>query len=170
MIDRLMDLLDKALGYFVAFLMAVMVIDVTWQVVTRFVLDEPSSYTEELARFLLIWIGILGGAYAFRKRAHLGLDLFVRKLKPDAQRRADVIANLCCMVFALLVLVYGGTKLVALILDLGQTSAALGIPVGYVYSVLPISGVLICVYALDNIRKSGDQTSLQTQISRASVD
>src|SRR5690625_5834068 len=86
MIDRLMQVLDKALGYFLAFLMAAMVIDVSWQVITRFVLGEPSAYTEELARFLLIWIGILGAAYSFRKRAHLGLDLFVRKLDRKSTR------------------------------------------------------------------------------------
>lgn len=170
MIDRLMQVLDKALGYFLAFLMAAMVIDVSWQVITRFVLDEPSAYTEELARFLLIWIGILGAAYSFRKRAHLGLDLFVRKLEPQAQQRADVIANLCCLILSVLVFVYGGTKLVMLVLELGQTSAALGVPMGYVYSVLPISGVLICVYALDNIRKSGTAMSAELDSGPSSVD
>ena len=170
MIDRLMDVLDKALGYFLAFLMAAMVIDVSWQVITRFVLDEPSAYTEELARFLLIWIGILGAAYSFRKRAHLGLDLFVRKLEPQAQQRADVIANLCCLILSVLVFVYGGTKLVALVLDLGQTSAALGVPMGYVYSVLPISGILICVYALDNIRKAGTPMPAERESGPSPVD
>src|SRR5690625_5784965 len=138
MIDRLMQVLDKALGYFLAFLMAAMVIDVSWQVITRFVLGEPSAYTQALARFLLIWIGILGAVDSFRKRAHLGLDLFVRKLEPQAQRRADVIANLCCLMLSAVVFVYGGAKLVMLVLELGQTSAALGVPMGYVYSVLPI--------------------------------
>ncbi|MDQ2076038.1 TRAP transporter small permease [Marinimicrobium sp. ABcell2] len=154
MIDRIMAAIDKALSYFLAGLLAIMVLDVTWQVVTRFILDEPSPYTEELARFLLIWIGLLGAAYAYRKKAHLGLDLLITNLPPKGQQRADVVANLCCFAFAALVMVYGGIQLVALTLDLRQTSAALQVPMGYVYSVLPISGVLICVYALDNIRKS----------------
>lgn len=158
MIDQFMDRLDKALGYFLAILMALMVVDVTWQVITRFILDAPSPYTEELARFLLIWIGLLGSAYAFRKRAHLGLDLFVSKLTLRSRRRADLMANLCCLVFAALVMVYGGLQLVLLTLELHQTSAALRVPIGYVYSVLPISGVLICVYSLDNIRTAGSRT------------
>lgn len=158
MIDRVMARLDQVLGYLLALLMVIMVVDVTWQVITRFILDAPSPYTEELARFLLIWIGLLGAAYAFRKRAHLGLDLFVSKLELPARRRADLVANLCCLVFAALVMVYGGLQLVLLTLELHQTSAALRVPMGYVYSALPISGVLICVYALDNIRNVGKAT------------
>src|SRR5690625_4364198 len=159
MIDRLMQVLDKALGYFLAFLMAAMVIDVSWQVITRFVLGEPSAYTEELARFLLIWIGILGAAYSFRKRAHLGLDLFVRKLEPPAHHRADVTANLCCLILSAVVFVYGAEKLLMLVLELVQTSAAVGDYLGYVYGVLAISGVMTCLYAIDNIRKPGSTTS-----------
>ncbi len=69
--NSVMRVIDRALAWVLMVLMAVMVIDVTWQVVTRFILSEPSSVTEELARFLLVWIGLLGAAYAFRVRAHL---------------------------------------------------------------------------------------------------
>lgn len=163
--NKLVQTIDSALGWFLAGLLVLMVVDVTWQVVTRFLLAEPSSFTEEIARFLLIWIGVLGAAYAYRKRAHLGLDLLTSNLPPRARRRADVVANLCCFGFAALVMVYGGVKLVALTLDLHQTSAALQVPMGYIYTVIPISGLLICLYAVVNIRsattedlgQSGDQ-------------
>ena len=56
---------------------------VCWQVFSRFILRAPSSYTEELARFLLIWIGVLGASYAYRTKAHLGLDLFYQKMIPS---------------------------------------------------------------------------------------
>ncbi len=59
--------------------MAAIVLVVTWQVFSRFIIQSPSSFTEELSRFLLIWIGILGAAYAYKTKAHLGLDLFVEK-------------------------------------------------------------------------------------------
>lgn len=156
MIDRIMAGLDSALSWFLAVLMALMVLDVTWQVVTRFIFDQPSSFTEELARFLLIWIGVLGAAYAYRKRAHLGLDILTNSMAPKARRRADLFANVCCFAFAALVMVYGGMKLVALTLELRQTSAALQVPMGYVYSVIPLSGILICIFALDNIRVKPD--------------
>ncbi len=153
-LDNVLRQADKWLAYVLIFIMASMVVGVTWQVVSRFVLSSPSSFTEELARFQLIWIGLLGAAYAFRRGSHLGLDLFTSNLPLPNKLRAAVLANSLCFVFAAVVMVYGGLRLVMLILSLGQLSAALQIKMGYVYSVLPISGVLICLYSLVNIKKS----------------
>ena len=72
---------DKVLTTFLISLMALIVLVVTWQVVTRFLMSTPSSVTEELARFLLIWIGVLGSSYALRTRAHLGIDILSTKLQ-----------------------------------------------------------------------------------------
>lgn len=149
--DKFFDLVEKGLGWLLMFLMGAMVVDVSWQVLTRFVFVEPSSYTEELARFLLIWIGILGAAYAFRKGSHLGLDLLTHTLEGSAKRSTALAANFLCFAFAASVMVYGGWELVTLTLDLNQTSSALEWKMGYVYTVVPISGVLIALFALDNI-------------------
>lgn len=153
-IDKALAVTDKWFAWFLAFIMASMVAGVTWQVLSRFVLSSPSSFTEELARFQLIWIGILGAAYAFRRGAHLGLDLFTSNLPLPLKLRTAVVANLFVLVFSALVMVYGGAQLVALVLNLGQLSAALQIKIGYVYSVIPVSGFLICIYAVINIYKS----------------
>ena len=72
--------IDKALAAVLTSLMAGMVMAVTWQVFTRFILPRPSSVTEELARFLLIWIGVLGAAYALRTKSHLGIDVLAGRL------------------------------------------------------------------------------------------
>nr|MDQ3309082.1 TRAP transporter small permease subunit [Gemmatimonadota bacterium] len=90
-ITRYVDALLRAL---IMVLMAVMVIAVTWQVITRYVFSRPSSYTEELATFLLIWISLLGGAYALRVRAHLGIDVLVQRLRPARRRVAEYLAYL----------------------------------------------------------------------------
>lgn len=148
-------LLEKGLGAILGLLMAAMVLDVSWQVITRFILNNPSSYTEELARFLLIWIGLLGAAYAYRKKAHLGLDILSEKLEGAAHRRLDIFISLVCMAFAAVLMVYGGMKLVLLTLELEQLSAALQVRIGYVYTVLPLSGALIVLFSLDRII-SGD--------------
>lgn len=147
----LMKTIDQVLGWVLMVLMAVMVLDVTWQVITRFVLSAPSSLTEEIARFLLVWIGLLGAAYAFRVRAHLGLDLLTTNLPPKAQWRTEVAVNVICFAFAAVVMVFGGFKLVALTLDLQQLSPALQVPMGYIYTVIPLSGILICLFAVDHI-------------------
>lgn len=140
--------LDNLLKWLLIFLMAFMVVDVSWQVISRFVLNAPSSYTEEIARFLLIWIGLLGASYAYKTKAHLGIDVFVKKLPPAAEKAAFYSMHIVSALFAIIVMMLGGIRLVQLALELEQTSAALGIPMGYVYVVVPLSGVFILMYAL----------------------
>lgn len=145
---KLTGYITKALGTFLSFLMATMVLDVTWQVFTRFVLRNPSSYTEELARFQLMWVGLLGASYAYRTKAHLGIDVLATKLTGTKRKILEVAINLLVLLFALFVMVVGGMRLVQLTFTLGQVSTALGVPMGYVYSVLPISGFLMIYFAL----------------------
>lgn len=144
--------IDQILSVTLAILMGAMVLDVTWQIFTRFLTDTPSSWTEELARFMLIWIGLLGAAWAYRRRSHLGLSYFVEKLNPDMQKRMEIFSYLATALFAVLVMIYGGGKLVLLTLELEQSSPSLGWPIGYVYLVIPLSGALITIYAFDFIR------------------
>lgn len=140
--------INRVLGWALVTLMAAAVVNVLWQVFTRFVLADPSSFTDELARYLLMWIGLLGASYATGRRLHPAIDLLPGALGPRGRRALQVIiASFICS-FAFAVMVVGGTNLVALTLSLGQTSAALGIPLGYVYLVLPTSGILIMGYAL----------------------
>lgn len=128
--------------------MSVIVIDVTWQIVTRFILRDPSSYTEELAGFLLIWIGLLGASYALHTKAHLGIDILTSKMTGVRRQSAEIFIHLIVLFFALFILVIGGVKLVILTFTLEQISAAMGIPMGYVYLVLPITGTLMIYYSL----------------------
>lgn len=78
---RIRKKIDVVLKWTLIALMAFSVLNVLWQVFTRFVLHHPASYTEELARYLLIWIGLLGAAYAAGNKLHLAIDLFSAKLK-----------------------------------------------------------------------------------------
>jgi TRAP-type C4-dicarboxylate transport system permease small subunit len=144
-------LLDKLLKVLVTSCMALMVIVVTWQVVSRYALGDPSQWTEEVARMLLIWVGLLGGVYAYREKAHLGLDLLYQKVGAVGKRRLDIITDISCGLFALSVLVVGGGSLVQLTWELKQTTAALGIPMAWVYAVLPLSGVLIVYYSIASL-------------------
>lgn len=144
-------LLNKTLEWTLVVLMALMVLDVTWQVFTRFVLRDPSSFTEELATFLLIWIGLLGASYAYKTRSHLGIDILL--LKAQGKRRAtmEIFIHTIVSLFAIIVMVFGGWKLVSLTYELNQISAAMGISMGTVYLVLPIAGLLIVYYAIEKI-------------------
>jgi TRAP-type C4-dicarboxylate transport system permease small subunit len=144
----LKERMDTILGGIVAVVMAVLVIDVLWQVFTRFILRDPSSFTEELARYLMIWVGLLGAAYAAGKRMHLAVDLLPSKLSGRRKHYLGLIIEGFALIFAVLVLVIGGVRLVWVMLQLGQTSPALQIPLGYVYLAVPVSGLFMTMYTL----------------------
>lgn len=140
--------IDSFLSWFLVVLMLAMVLDVSWQVFTRFVLNNPSSFTEELATFLLIWIGLLGAAYALRQKAHLGIDVITVKLPPRKRFLWEFFIYGNVILFSVLVLILGGIRLVSITLYLNQISAALRVKMGYIYTVLPITGMLLIFYAI----------------------
>ncbi len=143
--------IDKILGWLVTIFMGVLVLNVLWQVASRFLLGSPSSFTDELAGFLLIWVGLLGAAYATGQKQHLAIDLLSAKLSEKGKKVQFITINLLIAVFALVVLVVGGGNLVFITFYLGQTSSALQIPVGFVYVVLPLSGLFMIYYVLVDI-------------------
>ncbi len=143
--------ITKVLEIFLILLMSAIVIDVTWQVVTRFILQDPSSFTEELAGFLLIWIGLLGASYAIYTKAHLGIDILARKIDVNARKKLDVVIYSIVILFSFFILVVGGWRLVNITFTLNQISPSMGLPMGYVYIVLPLTGVLIIYYSIFHI-------------------
>ncbi|MCF8358463.1 MAG: TRAP transporter small permease [Prolixibacteraceae bacterium] len=146
--------IDKVLEYAVVILLSVLVVDVLWQVISRYLLSSPSSFTDELAGFLLIWVGVLGAAYVHGKQEHLAIDLLLQRSKPERQRKLIIIINVLILLFALSVMVIGGTWLVVTRFQLNVVSSALRLPLGYVYLVLPISGLLMAYYSNEVIRKN----------------
>ena len=140
--------IDKYLGYFLTILMMLMTLDVLWGVFTRYAMGSQADWSEELARFLLIWIGTLGAAYASGQRMHLAIDLLMPKLSKDSQRRLFIFINVLIILFAASVLVIGGFRLMYITNVLGQLSAALRIPMFLVYAILPISGLLVVYYKI----------------------
>jgi TRAP-type C4-dicarboxylate transport system permease small subunit len=141
-------ILDNILKNALILLMVVLVAAVSWQVVSRCIFASPSSGTEEVARFLLIWIGLLGAAYAFRTGVHLGLDILPKKLSGKSAQMLKLLTLLVVVGFSVSVLIIGGSSLVALTWELKQNSAVLGLPIAFIYSVIPATGVLICFKAI----------------------
>ncbi len=149
--NRIATMLDRILKNAMILLMAAMVAAVTWQVLSRYLVGSPSNWTEEVARFLLIWIGLLGGAWAYRARMHLGLDLLAQKLDGVGRKRLQTLSDVLVILFALTVLVGGGAMLMQLAYELNQTTAALGIKVSWIYSVIPITGMLMVFYGVNSL-------------------
>lgn len=140
--------LDRAIEALLVTLMAAMTVNVVWQVTSRLVLRNPANFTDELARHLFIWLGLLGAAYAAGRHLHLAVDVLTMRMTPDGQRRARRLGAALLALFGFLVLVVGGSRLVYITWVLGQRSASLHVPMALVYLSLPVSGVLMVVYGL----------------------
>lgn len=143
-------IIDRALEYLLVVLMIVLVMDVLWQVASRYVLTSPSSYTDELAGYLLIWVGLLGAAYVCARNGHLAIDILLHKAGTKTQRVLQLVICFFTVTFAVAVMIVGGSWLVYSRFILEVTSASLEINMGYVYLVLPLSGVLITYYSIGN--------------------
>lgn len=140
--------IDKVLEYLLVAIMGILVLDVLWQVISRYLLKSPSSFTDELARFLLIWLGILGAAYATGQKMHLAIDVLINKFEEKHRVVINYFIYAAIALFALFVMLIGGLNLIFILLKLGNISPALSIPIGYIYSVIPVSGTLIIYYSL----------------------
>lgn len=138
--------IDHFISGILIVLLCIMVLAVLWQVFSRFILNAPSSFSEELARYCLVWIGILGAAYAAGQRLHLAITLFPDSLQAKNRMWLQLFLNILIILFAITAFIIGGCRLVYITSVLGQSSPALDIPLAWVYSVLPLSGFIILVY------------------------
>ncbi|MEY4245981.1 MAG: 2,3-diketo-L-gulonate transporter small permease protein YiaM [Verrucomicrobiota bacterium] len=174
--------LGRLLEYLLILAMALLVFDVLWGVASRmlgtfrawvgthginaaFLPSGQSPWTEELARFLLIWVGMLGAALAFQRSGHLGVDYFVGKLHEDSRRWMRVFTWLVILFFAGSILCDGGWSLVQRTLEMGQETPALGIRKGWVYLAVPLSGAFILLFGVVNLFKClrGESLSLESE-------
>ncbi len=143
--------LDHWLSRILIIIMSLMVINVVWQVFSRFILKDPSSFTEELARYLLIWLGILGASYVLGQKQHLAIDIVLKNVTIRSRYKLAIVIEVLVLLFSSFVLVVGGLRLTYITFELQQISAALQVPLGYVYVVIPISGFIMMVYSIISI-------------------
>ncbi len=154
MIQKTYIFLNRAIENLLVVIFGLLVLDVVWQVLSRYVLGRSSSYTEEFARFALIWLTVLGAAYINgQKEGHLAMDFLLSKLPAKRKIRRQKIIQTIMAAFALVVMVIGGGNLVYTTLSLGQTSSALHLPLGSVYAIVPVCGIVIIFFSLYNIKK-----------------
>lgn len=162
-------IVDRTLEVLLVLVMGILVIDVVWNVVARYLLDAPSSFSVELATFLLIWVGMLGTAYTSGRKEHVAIELFpqwVESKSARKKRQLDHVINILIILFALFVLVIGGARLVFIVTKMSQVSATMQIPMGIVYFCLPLSGLLIIFYAVhemifglpEEVKKTNERT------------
>lgn len=142
--------LDKLLETLACLIFVVMVLVCLYQILSRYVLKNPSAFSEEFLRFAIIWVSMLGIAYAFGKGSHLAITFMKDKLNIKEGAIVDIVFHVIFIIFAFFVMVQGGANAVSIALY--QISPALGIPMGFVYLSLPVSGVMIILYSILNIK------------------
>jgi len=154
-VSRLCGILERGLRFLLAALMVVLVLVVLVQVGARLLSKYVTSsipgtpWTEEVAGFLLIWVALLGAAYAVRRRLHIADDFFVKKMPPGGRRAAGWGVFAVEILFFAGVLGFGGARLVWITVQLGQGSSVLHWPMGAVYAVIPLSGLLMTLFAVE---------------------
>ncbi|MCP4978695.1 MAG: TRAP transporter small permease [Maribacter sp.] len=144
--------LDTILSSTLVLIMSVMVINVLWQVFTRYVTGDPSAFTDELARYLMIWIGVLGAAYVSGRNLHVAIDILPSRAKPKTRKKLKILVAVLIILFVFFAFIIGGSRLVYISYILGQQSPALRIPLAVVYFILPISGLLIMYYKIADLK------------------
>jgi len=149
---KLRSQIDSVLEKILVIIMSSMVINVLWQVFSRYILTNPSSFTDELARYLMIWVGVLGAAYVAGKGNHVAITYFSEKFSPNNLKRVKVGINLIILGFAFFGMLVGGLRLVYITMVLEQLSPSLKIPLGIVYAVIPLSGILIIYYKILDLK------------------
>jgi TRAP-type C4-dicarboxylate transport system permease small subunit len=137
------DILAKAEAAALIALVAVMTVVVFLQVLYRYVLTQPLHWSEELARYLFVWLSILGATLGLQKRGHFGLDFFFRMLPEQAKRCMGFLIHLLMGAVVLVILVQGITLVQKTIL---QESPAMGISMSWAYASLPVGGALMAVH------------------------
>ena len=145
----LRSFMTKTTGYIAAALLFTMCSLVLYQVFTRYVLNNPSDFTEELVRYMLIWTGFIGATSAFGSREHMALVLLLEKLNPLNRNRLQAVIDIIILALAVLVLLMGGIQ--NAIRSMNAMSPLLEISRGVVYAITPISAVFLIVIQVVNI-------------------
>lgn len=143
------DILDKVLVAFCCIIFVLMIIVGSYQIISRYFFNSPSTISEELLTYSFTWLALFSAAYVFGKRDHMRMGFLADKLSQNTKKILDIIIEIGIIVFAAVVLLYGGIRIMSLTMT--QVTASLGIPMGMVYTAVPLSGAMIVLYGILNI-------------------
>lgn len=147
-LDAIKNVLNKILEILGTVTLGLMTILVVYQVITRYVFNAPSPFSEALSQYLFVWMIMFGSAYVYGSREHLTIDLLKDKFSPKLNMIVEVIANICLFAFILLVCVYGGWKYTAS--QVNRIDPSLHISMAILYTSVPFTGVITLYYAVYN--------------------
>lgn len=147
--NKLREILTQILNVLAGASFLVMVVLTCWQVLTRYVLNNPSSWSEELVSYMFAWMSLLGASLVTAERGHMNIPILVEKCSPAVQKIMLCLAEVIGFLFSAVILAYGGFRIANL--AMGQMTSSLGVPIGVFYVVLPLCGILNMIYTVLNI-------------------
>lgn len=147
--NALRKTLDKILNVLAGCSLIAITLLTCWQVFTRYILHDPSPWSEELVSYLFAWTSLLGASLVTGERGHMNIPIVIEKLGVGSRKAAAVIAEILAFAFSVIILLYGGVEISKL--AMGQMTSSLGVAVGIFYFVMPVCGVINAVYAVLNI-------------------
>lgn len=141
--------IDKALVVVTSMLIVLITVLVLWQIFTRTVLNNPSTLTEETVRFAFVWLSMLTAAYVVGTHGHMSVTLLNDKLNPKRRKKLAIFVQTLFIIFSLVIMIYGGIKSVQI--TMAQSSPSMNLPMGYVFMSVPVAGVFMLLYSVNNL-------------------
>lgn len=148
--DKISKLLEKTLNIIMASALGIMVILVFGNVVLRYFFNSGITWSEEMSRYLFIWLTFLGAIGAFKNKEHLGVDMVIKRLPIKAKKVVLVIGDLM-MLFVLLLILDGSWKMTLINID--SKAPATGMPLAFVYGTGILVSVSMGLIILNNLYK-----------------
>lgn len=147
--NALRNILNKALNLLAGLSLTAMVVLTTYQVVTRYIFNNPSTWSEELVGYLFAWSTMFGAAIVSGERGHMNIPIVIDRFGPVGRKAFHIFAEVIAFLFSATILVFGGVQVSSL--AMGQQTSSLGVAVGVFYWVMPLCGVLMALYSILNI-------------------
>ena len=169
LISRVSKGLDRFCILLLVLITVMMTVSLVIMIFGRNFFNTAFASLEEISRFTFVWLTFIGAAIAFKRKEHMGMDFIVSKLKGKIAIYVEIVQDIFALIlFALFI--YYGTELA--VLNISVVSLQSGIPMGYVYAIIPISGLLMAIHALDHLfkktkRKYGDGASHEIVTNKA---
>ncbi len=148
-LKKIRHIVDLILTNVCCIIFAAMVVIGTYQIVTRYFFNRPSTISEELLTYSFTWMALLISAYVFGKRDHMRMSFLIDKVEGKPRMILEVVIEILCVAFAFIVLLMGGVAIRSLTMT--QKTASLGVHMGTIYTVVPVTGALIIFYGILNI-------------------
>lgn len=146
---KIKGVVDKIMEILIVVILVAMSLIVLWQVFTRFILNDPSTWSEELAKYLMIWLAFLAGAMGIKTGSHLGLTLISGSVaNPVVKKTIWVISYILCLITGVIILVYGYKFMLVGKL---KTASSMNFTMTIVYAIIPLSGAMMIANSIEKI-------------------